>query len=438
MKCTIQTQNKQATLTVKQLILFQQCQLIHAEGRSGQDYYLIFHDKRYVNTIKVKQLKQDTFIHQATEQGLIVTAPHHAIYTLINQQIFTCIPLKRMLANINGKQKSIESIIILSYFDQFIAKEKIITRFIKAYQEYRRNGQLKHAHHVLLMLQSYDPENQFAHDILTSLTFQGYQVDKHLTLAFNPLQLDLLEHIYLETESELELSILSTVQLLNHYSEHHFQLLQQTLNDYPIDIQRKTLRQLIKQKPSLIKQQSFANAFLNIASAKQYITIILQKDYPHPIKATTFTEQLERLDKSNLRDVFLKKQNSIIARTKNFSQLEKEKIARLLVEATLPFLSLDDILIWLEDFDQSFSFQPQLLSMKKLVQNPDQQEQLADLYLKFNYLDGAIECLKWEVELDPTNEAIYKKLIKLLKESNQHEEADAFQEQWIQQTKYSK
>src|SRR5699024_11856541 len=57
-----------------------------------------------------------------------------------------------------------------------IAKEKIITRFIKAYQEYRRNGQLKHAHHVLLMLQSYDPENQFAHDILTSLTFQGYQV----------------------------------------------------------------------------------------------------------------------------------------------------------------------------------------------------------------------------------------------------------------------
>lgn len=438
MKCTIQTQNKRATLKVKQLILYHQCQLIHAEGRSGQDYYLIFHDKRYINTVKIKQLRQDTFIHHATEQGLIVTAPHHAIFTLTHQRIFTCIPLKKMLANITGKQKSIDSIIILSYFDQFIAKEKIIARFIKAYQEYRRNGQLKQAHLVLSLLQNYDPENQFAHDILTSLTFQRYQVDNRVTSAFNPLQLDLLEQIYLETESELELSVLSTVQLLNHYSDHHLQQLKQTLSDTPINIQRKTFKQLIKQKPSLIEHQSFANTFLSIASAKQYLNIVLKDNFPHPIKATTFIEQLEKIDKSNLLNIFLKKQNNIIARTKSFSQLDKEKIARLLVEAVLPFVSIDDILSWLKAFDKPFSFHQQLLSIKELVQNPDQQGRLAELYLKFNNLEGAIECLKWEVELYPTNESIYKKLIKLLRETGQDEEANIFQEQWVQQTKYTK
>ncbi|WP_440896417.1 hypothetical protein ACS127_18265 [Amphibacillus sp. Q70] len=437
MKCTIQSQKKQATLVVKRLVLYQNCKLIHAQGRSGQDYYLIFHKNRYINTIKVTELKIDSFISKAIEQGLIVSAPHHAIYSLINQQVFSCLPLDKMVHHAENHPKQLEQVIILSYFDQYIAKEKIINLFIETFRNHRRNGKLQQAYQVLTILEDYAPENQFARDILTSLTFQGYQSDNQEYFAFNPLQSDILEKTYLKNKRHLEISILSTVNLLNEYSDDQWQLFHHTLSDYPIDIQAKTLFQLLKQKPSLIEQKTFAKALLKYANVKQFLSIVLKPEYPHSIDPTIFIEQLEQASQDEHLAIFNKKQKPFIDRITSFPIEDKEKATRLIIESAIQITPIDEVLKWLDAFEDTFSFYNQLLTIKKLVENPDQQEKLAEFYQRFNHRDGAIECLKWEAELYPTKESVHKKLIKLLKETNQNEEADAYQEQWIQQTKYS-
>lgn len=437
MKCTIQNQKKQATLIIKRLVLYQNCKLIHAQGRSGQDYYLIFHKNRYINTIKVTELKVDSFITKAIEHGLIVSSPHHAIYSLVNQQVFSCSPLDKMVHHTANQPKQLEQVIILSYFDQYIAKEKIINLFIESFRNHRRNGKLQQAYQVLTILKDYAPENQFARDILTSLTFQGYQSNKQEYLAFNPLQAETLEKKYLENKCHIEISILSTVNLLNEYSDDQWQLFHQTLTDYPAEIQTKTLFQLLKQKPSLIEQKAFAAALLKYANANQFLSIVLKSEYSHPIDSATFIEQLEQASQDEHLTIFNKKQNTFINRITPFSIENKEKATRLIIESAIPVVPIDNIIKWLEAFEDRFSFYNQLLTIKKLVENPDQQEKLAEFYQHFNHRDGAIECLKWEVELHPTKETVHKKLIKLLKETNQNDEADAYQEQWIQQTKYS-
>lgn len=437
MKCKIQIKNKQATLKINQLTLFQNCQLLHAQGRSGQDYYLIFHKGRYINLIKVSTLNPESFISKAIEHGLTVAAPHHAIYSLISDQTFTLTPLNKMLHISSNDDKQLEKIIILTYFDQHVPKEKIVDHFVECFRTHRRNGKMQLAFQVISLLKNYDPENQFASDILSTLTFQDYQIDNLEYYSFIPLQLEQLEQIYVTENRQLELSILSTNQLFEKFSEHSWRLFHQTLTPYPDPVKTRTLIQLFKTQTELIKHTLFADALLKNVGPKSYLKIILHPDFNQSINQTTFIDHLTDIDQPTKLDIFKNKQAIFIERSKPFSADQKEVATRLIVEAALQSETIDDILSWLTQFEQPFTFQQQLVTMKGLIENPDQQEKLADLYQKFNFLSGAIECLKWEIELHPKDEAIFKKLIHLLKETKNIEEADAYQQQWVQQMKYS-
>lgn len=437
MKCKIQINNKQATLKVSKLVLYQHCQLLLAQGRSGNDYYLIFHKKRYINTVKIDELKADSFIAKAIQNGLSVLAPHHAIHSLVADQTFTLTPLKKMLYIDSNSDKQLDQIIILSYFDQYVSKEKISEHFIEVFRHHRRNGQMQLAFQVVSLLKNYDPENQFAFDILSSLTFQDYQLNDLEYFSFNPLQLEHLEHIYQSENRQFELSILSTFQIINDFSEHYWSIFIQTLNAYPKQIKTDTLAKLFKQQPDLIKESLFVDALLNDMNSQSYLKVVLNKKFIHSIDFKPFFEHLQNAKEDLLLMIFQEKKVNLKNRINPFTAIEKENIVRVIVEAALKSEPIDTILAWLDEFDQPFSFEKQLLLIQHLLENPDQQEQLADLYQKFNHYEGAIDCLKWDLELDPTNEVVFKKLIHLLKETNNTEEVEAYQQQWIQQMKYS-
>src|SRR5690625_1182623 len=279
MKCKIQINNKQATLKVSKLVLYQHCQLLLAQGRSGNDYYLIFHKKRYINTVKIDELKADSFIAKAIQNGLSVLAPHHAIHSLVADQTFTLTPLKKMLYIDSNSDKQLDQIIILSYFDQYVSKEKISEHFIEVFRHHRRNGQMQLAFQVVSLLKNYDPENQFAFDILSSLTFQDYQLNDLEYFSFNPLQLEHLEHIYQSENRQFELSILSTFQIINDFSEHYWSIFIQTLNAYPKQIKTDTLAKLFKQQPDLIKESLFVDALLNDMNLQYYLKFVFNKKF---------------------------------------------------------------------------------------------------------------------------------------------------------------
>ena len=436
MKCKIQIQQKQATLTVKRLIQFQNCQLIEAYGRSGQAYYLIFHKERYINTLKIVDLNPNSFIATAIKHGLIVTSPHHAIDSLIHDRIFSCLPLKKMIQTMSQNMKQLEQIIILAYFDHAISQEKISKLFIECFRQHRRDGQLQLAFQAISTLKNYQPDNQFAHDILATLTFQGYQLEQKEVFAYTPLDIDTLESIFLSNNRELERGILATTQLLNGFSEHYWQLFLPTLMPFPAEIRTKTMLQLLRQQPNLIDSKAFSDTLLKNADSKNYLKTVLAEKFPHHVQAQPFIKHLAQVDQATHLLIFNQHQESFIKRIDRFELEAKEKATRMIIESAFKDHSIDQILNWLAKFNDRFSFTKQLQMIKQLEENPDQQEKLADIYQKFNYLAGAIDCLKWEIELDPTNETLFKKLIELLKKTDQDEEADAYQEQRIHQMKY--
>lgn len=437
MKCKIQIQQKQATLKAKRLIQYQNCHLIEAHGRSGQTYYLIFHKARYINTLKIADLNPNSFIATAIKHGLIVTSPHHAIDSLIRDQIFPCLPLKKMIQTMSQNTKQLEQIIILSYFDHAITQEKIINLFIECFRQHRRDGQLQLAFQAISTLKHYQPDNQFAHDILATLTFQNYQLEQKEIFAYNPLDLDTLETIYSSDGHELERSILATTQLLNGFSDHYWQLFLSTLQPFPAKIRAKTMLELLRQQPNLIDSKAFSDTLLKSADSKSYLKTVLTEKFPHHVQAKPFLKHLAQVDQATHLLIFNQYQVNFIKRIDSFTLEEKEKATRIIIESAFKDHSIDQILDWLAQFNDRFSFTNQLEMIKQLEENPDQQAKLADIYQKFNYLSGAIDCLKWEIELDPTNETLFKKLIKLLKKTDQDEEADAYQEQRIHQMKYS-
>ncbi|WP_017473740.1 tetratricopeptide repeat protein [Amphibacillus jilinensis] len=436
MKCTIQSQKKQAVLTIKKLTLYQRCKIIHAKGRSGADYYLIFHKDRYINTAKINHLKDDGFIKKAFSNGLVIKGAHPAIYKLVNDHVFMCTRMTQTINKFKQRQPNLEQVITLTYFDQFITKDELINAFIDCFRDYRRKGNIQKAYNVLSVLKHYDPNNQFAKEMLASMTFQGYQSTYKEYFYYTPLDPQRLYDIFTHHERSVDLSILVTYRLLNRFSLTDWNVFQNFLSSYPKEVQANTTFQLFKQKPALIKYRSFTDVLLTHANTKQFFKIVFNDSFPHDLYQPLFIKHMENASEELIMEVFNNKYplQEVI---KDFPINKQEQAIRPMIEIILKHTSIHEVLAWLENFKHTFSFQSALEQIKQLEENPDKQDQLGDLYKMFNDLDHAISCYKWVIEFNPNHELTLKKLITLLKQNGQNEEAEAYQQQFIQQNKYS-
>lgn len=414
---------KKIRLKVTRLTIYRQTKIIEAYGKNRHSYYLFCYKNQFINIKKTSSIQLTSYLAKALRTGVSYPADHFlttAFLQLQNQS--SLISNNQMVQQLKKSYHSSEMLYVLAMFDHYIQPHKIQSYCKEAFYRYRRNGQLKKAFQVVLHFAEARPDDTFANDMLQHRDFQKYKVpydhipqliqdwqdplyienyifDQDFPASFVPSLFDqyhqdnrVFDQIYLYYIRHQHLQTEATItNLLNDYFtiEQQIQFWQHILQTTykPEQIMKHLLSlgaydsvlHYYLQSPVTVEQQETFELALQSASAEE-----LSRDYQALFKQLTVTYQDDHL--------------------------HLEKVLQQVLKKLLPVIPIRDILKSIEHTE--LPIVQKLRNMEKLMQNPDQQYALGELYYDLEQYDQAISCFEWEMELSPKNAAPIQYLYK--------------------------
>lgn len=454
MELTIQNGKKTTSLSINQLCLYQQSKIIEAISSNGDIYYLFFHKDTYIDSGKAQEIQLDSHLHHAFSRGVCLPADHPFINELIVNKTFPVIRLNQLDKKLSQQYAPTEAGLILSYFDQFLPEETTFKRLQHVYYDLRRNGKMLKAYKTLHILANHRENNIFCRDMLAHLDFQRFEekfqnlselkeIDRttyEFTCFNTPAHIDQLLEIYQEENRVLDEWIIRIDQLKHQFNANHWQVINKALTKYSKEDQIACLTNMINTNPDLLKEHEVMDRLLTIAKPDTFVQLIMEHAIQlDQIDQTVLLNQLNNATPDLLAKYFNHENDQLLQLTKTSSIQETEAIITPFVTAFLATKSITDLISWLKPFHlhhKQFSFDHKLQDIKRLEDDPEQQYKLGELYLSFDQYDRAIDCFKWEVELNPSNLSAIQTLIQLLKKTHNATEANAYQALFIQTEKY--
>ncbi|MCT2534412.1 hypothetical protein NC661_15205 [Aquibacillus koreensis] len=455
----VTSNKKNLTLTVEQMVMFNQCKIIEGMDQEGNTYYLYFYKNNFINGVKTNKININSFTHRAFQRGITMEANHPSVQALLRlHNSFHLQSFNQLFKHLQHKFSEKEIAVMFTFFDSFISKETIIKLFKKTYYQYRRNGQMLSAYQLLRILQQYDPNDAFVKDMIHNLQFQRYEklyedpekLVNSDSIFFELISFDHLEdrqqtstllHLY-KTENRWNDELIVRTHLLRHYYSHdNFNRIKEMIDQLdPIGQAYilQTLSQFVQTHPEL--QNQLITHHLQEKQYDETIKVVFSTGFqPSDEQSEAIMNSFTHTAPSTLL-AFFSIANKRILEIVPTDVKKQEQLIRAFVYAALPHKSIDEIIDWFAPFHElnlHFPIEQKLKTMQQLENDPDQQYELGELYIYFNQLEKAIDCFKWEMELHPEDKKIVQALVALLKKAGETEEAAVYQQLLIQMQKSS-
>ncbi|MBM7618753.1 tetratricopeptide (TPR) repeat protein [Bacillus tianshenii] len=435
------------------LYTYQGFQVLEAQNQDQTDcYYLLFYKTAYLTGKHTIKIKRSSRLSSILQKGITLPPTHPFVsYLLTHNRIHTFPALNPLWEKVQKKYSPLEAANILTIFDTYMKKEKIIKAIKELALKLRRDGQLLHTYQMLRLLSDLYPSHPWAPDMSKSLQYQSYQSLYQSNLATLAVKDPLYAEQYCYEHLE-DKTCLTTLHQLMEKEGRIMELLclyaHSLIHDSPCDdLNYKQLTALITENPGL---EGKTDILAHVAQARAVPHDRLWKDL------LTLLKNEGRYEDALL---LLTKNNSQIS-TKNFpylleilTHLDPSKYVNMLEKLRLPlsdsispkeaqsfFQVVIPILLkekgleytneWLMPYYIQYPTVPILLKIKKMAvlkDDPDQMYALGELYYQMKQLNEAVECFNWELELDPTDTRSIKWLTKLYLELGMIEESKSYQ-----------
>ncbi|WP_087972453.1 tetratricopeptide repeat protein [Oceanobacillus rekensis] len=449
----IRVNKKELTLTAEQLVFYKQSKVLEATDQNKNHYYLIFYKNDFINGAKSKHIKINSYIHHAFTKGIHFKGSHPiTTQVLRNKTTFHLIPFNQLFKNIQKSYPKLETALIISYFDSFTKSGSVENLFKRTYYDYRRNGQNLTAYKLLKTFINVGCESKFAHDMMNDMQLSKYRglYEKMLDVyekdpinfeaaSFDVLcnnkSTELLFQLYKEQDRPLDELAVRTAMLRSKFSKSNFEAILTNINHLPI-IDKILFLQEFKPNTSINKE--LMNIIMNAGDANQMTEFLMSTKLLVPDEQLEMTiHSFENTDATLLSTYFSKSNKRLLKLSKN-NAYTMEKMIKPFVSAFLDGYPLSDILDWFKPFHDAghqLPIERKLLKMKKMMEDPDQQFELGELYVQFRQYEKSIDCFKWEMELNPEDRKPITHLSKVYLELGDKEEAAAYQQLLIQMSK---
>lgn len=458
-KVTIKDQKQQYTLFVNRMTVYKQGKIVECTDDDSQHYYMFFYKQKYLNVVKAKSLKADSYAQSALDKGITIHAPH----PLIDATISETEPYKKHLFNdlfpkLKQKYNYEEVTLIASFFESFIKKEQLI-KFIKTmFYENRRNGKMFACYRIYRVLANFAPSNSFVRSLASTLDFKKFEpLYEQLNTSLkekDPIYYEQVLHDHLhddeafqklsqflqEEERGIDDLAISIQKFENDPTDMWYTFIQNKMKSH---FQSKAYMQLL--------EDLFYRVPSNEMLQKDLLDQYVQLDCPEKALNLIATQhldlredQLESFNKVlshiNLEesDVKTEELNTVIATL--FNKIPNQ--AALLLEKTIKMLMKDQSISYIQKWLEPLRGIPQadpiiekVDQMQVLQDEPNKQLELGELYYEFNQMNEAIECFSWEMELHDQNPKPVQWLSKIYNELGQSHEAKAYQKLYVDMVK---
>lgn len=449
--CTVSINKKSVTLFPVQLSIYRQCKVVKATDSGNKNFYLFFIKNHFFHAAQLKEVARDSMLGRVLAEGITFSGSHPLIEALIpNHSMLHSIPVQLLPKKLFAKYGPLDSALFLTFFDGRLPTENLRMQLKKIFYHFRRNGQLFAAFKLLHYYLDFAPDDPFASDMLSNLTFHPYtkryqeasilSIDDTAFLEFYCFDrsqethlLETLLSIYREEDRWIDELAVRSHHLSIDQNQNNLQTIQKLiLRHFDENQQTSFFQELLSSVPHSDELRS--NIFQQLIDQNNHLKTIhfLLQEHPEVIKKqlpfvtkSFLTVELEEL--TGLTD----KTNALLLELYQTDLEALEKIVFRFVSTMLQTRKLNDVKNWLKVFDEAnikLVVSGMIDKMEIYQEDPDQQFELGKLYLYFDQYEPAIDCFKWEMELKPYAAEPIQYLIKVYASLDNKEELKTYKQ----------
>ncbi|RCW62983.1 tetratricopeptide repeat protein [Saliterribacillus persicus] len=452
---TLHIRKKSVNTKPRKLYLYKQGKILETTDKSGKHYYLFFYKDHFINGVKADAISISSYLHLAIRDGISFDASHPTCELLLdNKTDYTLSTFNHLFKKLQEKYPATEMLIILSFFDSFIKPEKIQQLAKKLFYQYRRNGQLFNAYRMIATYYQFSPKDSFADDMVHAFEFEQNRVryEDILTLhqtnkdplyveakCFKANRTDLDNQILFDIYQEenriidaLALHLATIDQKINKDKLDQIDLL---ISEHLPDKQQgeiwNGLIVKIKDDPELLKivMEKLFKQEQYETLAKLLFTYDIKLDESQSEMIATLIEKIEPTIFSGIDDI-----DHLFDRLYQLLENNSHQLELVMEKCFTHYLSIYSVselaekLEGIENKGRKLPITEKIKKMHDLIDNPDQQLTLGELYLEFKQLEKAISCFEWEMELSPNDKKPLQYLYKTYQAMGNKVEANNFKQ----------
>lgn len=448
----INNDNKNVTLKINGLFLFQGYQVMEAYTLEMDEcYYLFFYKNNFLTGKNTTQIKRKSTLHQVLTKGISIPSPHPIIQSLLaNHSIQTLPTLNSTWKSLNKVYSSVEAVHILTVFDSYLKKDQVISIIKKLCLQFRRDGKFLQAFRILKLAVEKYPANKWAKSLITHGDYQKYlllyQSNMETLLNHDPLLSE--NQLHLQTKKDTAFNLLQKkirsesryLECLALYCqritsdtqnfEQNFTHLLEILTSKLLEIDSRSMIYTIYHQAIPVENKEKIQKYLltQLLAVKQYeeaLDLLTQSKEPlSSNQINILISTLNHLDSScTISFENFKTENLIYANSSQLDSLLSILLPRLFTNG-----DIQDVYHWLKPlFHLPSPLLETIKTMYKIREEPDQQHYMGELYYQLHQLPQAIDCFLWDVELNPSNPRPIKWLTKLYHELGMADESKSYQ-----------
>lgn len=453
MTLNIQHEKKHLHLIPEKLFMYQGFQIIEAYNKEQSEcYYLFFYKTSYLTGKSTTKIKRKSQLSTILKKGIHFSSDHPLLSYLLNHNKIHSFPaLIPLWEKIQKRYSPLEASNILTIFDSYMKKDKIIKVMKDSALQYRREGQLLHTYQLLRLITDIYPSNKWAQEMSKNLQYQSYQslYTSHPSslVSKDPLYVEKYCYQHLEHDDSIAL-LLQLLQKENRTTEQlclfthllvtntsddpalYKQMLASLPLDFTLDEKVELLSYILRNRHS--PHESLCRDLLGLlkkSNRYEDLLILLTKN-----KAIITSKDLPYLHEALLHVNWMENSGWLSELTFHFNDEISSSQVQTLFQTFVPNLlhlkGLEYTEQWISPYCSRYPGIPIFMKIKKMASlkdDPDQMYALGELYYEFKQLSEAVECFNWELELDPTNTRSIKWLSKLYLEMGMVEESKSYQ-----------
>ncbi|WP_082233216.1 hypothetical protein [Halobacillus massiliensis] len=458
---TIKKNRLTEELTVHRMAVYQQCKVIEA-FKDEQKYFIFFHKDQYLTYVKTKKPKNHSYVGKVFKKGLILTHPHPLIkmilsdYTHLEKQ-----NIEDLFKKLKKQYTIQEAALISTYFESFVPKEQIVNYLKELYYIQRRAGKLFSCYQLLGLLKDFSPSHSLIQTFSSDFQISSYDplyksldasliekdpiyTEKYLTNK-KPSQKSFQTLLYLYKNQDRQIDVialyLKTIQETKS-GKVYLELLKD-MDNLSVDLDKLGLYEDLYNRG--FKSEVFLDHLLDYYLEHAKVEKALALIHKHKLSLSPLKrEHLSTLIKENNLSAFQSNPEQLKEVCLLVLDLTDEQVSHnilhqgveLLLEKNNPAFVSN----WLKSFEHQSFTKPLIQKVNEmcvLMEDPNQQRKLGELYHYFHQPQKAIDCMSWEMELRNDDPQPVQWLAKLYGEIGNKEEQQAYNQMYIQMMKNS-
>ncbi|MTH53642.1 hypothetical protein GKZ89_09525 [Bacillus mangrovi] len=435
-----QNGEKPLQLRLKRLAFYNRMRIAEADHPEKGTFYLFFYQNQFL-TAKQGAPKKGSSLSRAFRKGAVLEAPHPLIDAhFSNPQTYQLKTVTQLFKSLAKQMTPQETVYILSHFDSYVQKEKLTEIAKTFFFQYRRSGQFRLAHQLLMTLLSFDSKNLWAHELSQHMNFLKYRLIyeagyKEMKAA-DPLYAEMLCRKQKKTEPAFKrLQVLYAEQ--GRWMDaaalyiHYFKQEEEPSTAYYDQFAALLAERFNARERAIILWDSCRGLVKDSKAGRDLMDALLTDGRREDAVAVLIASEGRDLEQLHtlLTAPDLDYEKVDTEQLQRFlSELEDRKACTRLLRGIVPELlkarSFHDVLEWLQPISSPVT--ENFRKMETYQDDPEQQLELGRLYHEVKQYQKAIDCFSWEMELRPDSPEPVQWLSKTYKEMGMPQEAKAY------------